>query len=377
MTEIHGTCASAKVFTTNDADTAIDDYAKAQIKLICDDPVSKGSKIRVMPDVHPGKVGTIGLTMTVGDRIMPNLTGQDIGCGITIVQLNKARMDFKKLDVVIRENIPSGFNIRSKTLKGAEDFDFSSLRCRKHIRLDKSLLALGTLGGGNHFIEADRDEAGNYYLAVHSGSRHLGQEVTEHYLHLGAEALKAMGMNIPYELTSLEGELMQDYIHDVQEVQAYAELNRRLMIWEILNGMKWKGGEMHSVPHNYITETENGLMLRKGAISAQMGEFVAIPVNMRDGIILGTGLGNEEWNFSAPHGSGRLMKREDVKNSHTLSEYKVAMKGIYSSCIGADTLDEAPFAYRGMDEIAEAVGDTVRIDKVIRPVYSYKAGSRD
>lgn len=377
MTEINGAYGSVKVFTTSNKDTAIDRYALAQLQLLCDDPVSIGSTIRVMPDVHPGKVCTIGLTLTVTDRILPNLIGIDIGCGVSIVKLNNARMDFQKLDRIIRENIPTGSSIRNKPLPAASDYDLSGLRCYRHIREDKARLSLGTLGGGNHFIEVDQDGDGAYYLTVHSGSRHLGKEVTDHYMRCGHEKLDSSGEEIPYPLTYINGDLMDDYIHDVVITQEYARTNRELILREIMKGMKWKGGDIKSVCHNYLSESGGQLMLRKGAISAGNDEFVAIPVNMRDGIILGTGRGNPDWNYSAPHGAGRLLKREDVKNSHTVSEYKNVMKGIYSSCIGKDTLDEAPFAYRNIDEIAEAIKDTVRIDRIIRPVYSYKAGNEN
>ena len=377
LTEIKGAYGSVKVFTTSNKDTAIDRYALAQLQLLCDDPVSIGSTIRVMPDVHPGKVCTIGLTMTVTDRILPNLIGIDIGCGVSIVKLNNARMDHQKLDRIIRENIPAGSSIRNKPLPAASDYDLSGLRCYRHIREYKARLSLGTLGGGNHFIEVDQDEDGAYYLTVHSGSRHLGKEVTEHYLRCGHEKLASSGEEIPYPLTYINGDLMDDYIHDVGITQEYARMNRELILRGIMKGMKWKGGDIKSVCHNYLSESGGQLMLRKGAISAGNDEFVAIPVNMRDGIILGTGRGNPDWNYSAPHGAGRLLKREDVKNSHTVSEYKNVMKGIYSSCIGKDTLDEAPFAYRNIDEIAEAIKDTVRIDRIIRPVYSYKAGNEN
>ncbi len=376
MVEIKGIYADAKIFTTNNENTALDPYSEAQIKMLCDDPVSEDSKIRVMPDVHPGKVCTIGLTMTVGKRIMPNLTGVDIGCGVSIVKLNNVRkIDFLKLDRMVHENIPSGMKIREKALYHAEDYDLSGLRCYRHIRKDKAILSLGTLGGGNHFLEADIDEDGNHYLAVHTGSRHLGVEVTEFYLKKGLERLKASGLDIPYPLAFLEGDLFADYIHDVKMVQEYAAFNRTLILQTVMRSMKWKGDAIRSVSHNYISDTPSGLMLRKGAISALKDEFVVIPVNMKDGMILGHGKGNADWNYSAPHGSGRLIRRDEVKNSHTVSEYKADMKGIYSTCIGKGTLDEAPFAYRGMDDIAEVISDTVEIDRMIRPVYSYKGGN--
>ena len=378
MEIINGAYTSAQIFTTKE--NAIDQYAVAQLQMICDQPSSEGCCIRVMPDVHPGKVGTIGLTMTIGEKIMPNLIGIDIGCGMTLAQIKGKKIEFQKLDAVIRDNVPSGFNIRNKAHYMAEVFDFSELRCASHIRTEKAVLSLGTLGGGNHFIEADKDNEGTLFIVIHSGSRHLGKEVTEYYLDEGQKYLKSKGVEVPYEITWLEGELMEDYIHDLGVVQKYASLNREIMLSELLKGMKWKDVDSYECIHNYVDASEETIrlfgakMLRKGAISAKKDEKVIIPINMRDGIILGTGLGNVDWNTSAPHGSGRIMKREDVKSHFTVSNYKSEMKGIYTSCVCKETLDEAPFAYRAIDEITDVIGETVRIDKVIRPIYNYKDG---
>lgn len=380
METIKGAYTSAQIFTTNNKETAIDQYAIPQLQMICNQESSKGCRIRVMPDVHPGKVGTIGLTMTIGDKIIPNLIGIDIGCGMTLAQIKGKKIEYQKLDTVIRDCIPSGFSIRTKAHRFADEFDFDTLRCAKHIRTDKALLSLGSLGSGNHFIEADKDDDGNLYIVIHSGSRHLGKEVTEYYLNEGQKLLKDKGLTVPYEITWLEGELMEDYLHDLQVVQLFASLNREIILDELVKGMKWKVLDSYECIHNYVDaspETLNAFgssMLRKGAISAKLNEKVIIPINMRDGIILGTGLGNPEWNCSAPHGSGRIMKREDVKNSFTVSTFKSEMKGIYSSCIGKDTLDEAPFAYRAIEDITDVIGETVTIDRIIRPVYNFKSG---
>ena len=380
MKTITGAATSAHIFTTNNEATAIDQYAISQIQMICNQEASDGSIIRVMPDVHPGKVGTIGLTMTIGDKIMPNLIGIDIGCGITLAQIKGKKIEYQKLDTVIRENIPSGFQIRTKAHHFADEFDFSDLRCSKHIRQDKAILSLGSLGGGNHFIEADKDDEENLYIVLHTGSRHLGKEVTEYYLAEGQKDLKKRGIDIPYELTWLDGQLKEDYLHDLQLVQTFASLNREIILDELVKGMKWKVLDSYECIHNYIDSSDETLstfqapMLRKGAISAKALEKVIIPINMRDGILLGTGLGNREWNCSAPHGSGRIMKREDVLKQFTVSSFKSEMKGIYSSCIGKDTLDEVPFAYRRIDEIKEAISETVTIDNIIRPIYNFKAG---
>lgn len=380
MKTMNGIYASAKIFTTNNETTAIDDYAIHQLQMLCDNPVTKGSRIRIMPDVHPGKVGTIGLTMTIGTRIMPNLIGIDIGCGMTLAEIRDKKVEYQKLDKVIRENIPSGYAVRKKIHRYAEEFEFERLHCYKHIRLEKALHSLGTLGGGNHFIELDKDEDGHIYIVIHSGSRHLGKEVTEYYLNEGQKLLKEKGLSVPYELTYLEDELMEHYLRDLQVVQEYASLNREIILDELVKGMKLKVTDSYSCIHNYVDESEETLktfgvpILRKGAISAKQNENVIIPINMRDGVILGIGLGNEEWNCSAPHGSGRIMKREDIKSHFTVSSFKSEMKGIYSSCINKDTLDEAPFAYRALDDITEVIKDTVTITKIIKPIYNYKAG---
>lgn len=373
MEIIEGNYASAGVFLCSNSEHGLDPYAAAQLKNLCDDPVSEGSVIRVMPDVHPGKVCTIGLTMTTGERVIPHIVGIDIGCGITLAKIKAKKLEFQKLDKVIRENVPSGFGVRRTPHRFVPEFDFGRLRCAAHINRKKAELSLGSLGGGNHFIELDKDGEGNIYLVIHSGSRHLGKEVTDHYVDQGAARLKKAGVDISYPMTYIEGDLREDYFHDLQAVQEYAELSRRIMVDEIIRGMKWKVQEVHSCIHNYIDFSQEPPILRKGAISAREGQPVVIPVNMRDGIILGTGLGNSEWNYSAPHGAGRIAKREDIAANHTLAEFKSVMKGIYSPSISKATLDEAPFAYRSLEEIQDVIQETVQIEKVIRPIYNFKA----
>ena len=331
-----------------------------------------------MPDVHPGKVGTIGFTATMTEQILPSVVGNDIGCGMTLARLKHSRTDFQKLDVVIRETVPSGTSLRKKPHRFGEDFDLAELLCAEHINVDRTARSLGTLGGGNHFLELDQDEEGDLYVVIHSGSRHLGTAVIEYYLKTGQQRLKKQGIEVPYELVYLEGSLLADYIHDVELVQKFAQLNREAILDELAKGMQWKLSETYSCAHNYIdTDVPASIgqpIIRKGAISAKAGESVIIPINMRDGVILGTGIGNEDWNYSAPHGAGRVMKRQDVKASFTLSKYKKEMKGVYSSCIGKETLDEAPFAYRNIEQIADAISETVKIDKILKPVYNFKAG---
>ena len=368
MEKITGKYAQAEIF----ADDA-EDYAKAQIEMICNNEVSDGCIVRIMPDVHPGQAGPIGLTMTVGRRIIPQLLGIDIGCGILCIQLREKRMELQKLDKVIRERVPSGFKIRQKSHHRAEAFELQELRCFKHVSREKAVLSLGTLGGGNHFIEVDRDEEGNLYVVIHSGSRHLGKEVTDYYVKAGAALLKERGTETPYPLTWLEGELMEDYLHDLLTVQRYAQLNREIMAEEIMKGMKLKAQEARSSVHNYFDASEGMRILRKGAISARRGEQLVIPVNMRDGIILGTGKGNPEWNYSAPHGAGRLMSRTKAKANLSMDEYRETMKGIYTTSINENTLDEAPMAYKSLEDIIDVIRESVDVIDVMKPIYNFKA----
>ncbi|MDE7339331.1 MAG: RtcB family protein [Lachnospiraceae bacterium] len=368
MKIIKGIYAEAKIFTDD-----VEDYAQAQVKMICDNETAEGSTVCMMPDIHPGKIAPIGLSMTVTDKVVPQLLGADIGCGMICVKLNKNSLEFQKLDRVIRENIPSGFAIRREPHYMAEEFSCEGIRCIRHINRQKAERNLGTLGGGNHFIELDKADDGSLYLVVHTGSRHLGEEVAEYYTKLANGCLKEQGKEVPYYLSYLEGEHKAAYLEDVRIIQQYAEWNRQIIVREILKGMKWKAVEQFSVAHNYLDDSG---ILHKGSISARKEERVVIPANMRDGMILGVGKGNADWNYSAPHGSGRKLKREDVKKQHTVSEFKKEMKGIYSSCVGADTLDEAPFAYRSIMEIAEQIKDTVEVTEILKPVYNFKAGSR-
>ena len=387
MITIFGKYTNAIVYTVENELYALDDYARKQLQMICNHPSVEGSKVRVMPDVHPGKVGTIGLTMTVGDSILPSLVGVDIGCGMTMARVKTKGLQFRQLDSVIRENVPVGPRIREKEHKLADRVDLSELRCYKGINARKANRSIGTLGGGNHFIEVDRDEDGNTYLVVHSGSRHLGMEVADYYLRTGQKEMQMKKQGYaPYEMTCLTDELMDDYLHDIRIIQEFAALNREAIIDSIVNGMRWKIEDVFTCIHNYVdfsgvvdgsSDEENKPVLRKGAISAKKGERVIIPINMRDGIILGTGLGNSDWNNSAPHGAGRIYKRSEVAEHHTVSDFKKAMDGIYSICINKDTLDESPFAYRGVDEIASVIKETVKIEKIIKPVYNYKAGGQN
>ena len=404
MITIYGKYTNALVYTVENEEYALEEYARKQLQRICDHPSAEGSVIRVMPDVHPGKVGTIGLTMTVGDSILPSLVGVDIGCGMTIAKVKTKGVECRKLDAVIRDDVPAGGALRKKLHRLADQAELSKLRCFDKIDEGRALCSIGTLGGGNHFIEVDRDDEKNIYLVIHSGSRHLGMEVTDYYLKAGQkEAQEKKQGYAPYEMTCLNGQLMEDYLHDLAVTQEFARINREAMIDSIVRGMKWKVEELFTCIHNYVDfsgvtdtirhaeknvasdivsevatpNTEKTIpVLRKGAISAKKGERVIIPINMRDGVILGTGLGNEDWNCSAPHGAGRIYKRSEVAEHHTVSEFKKEMQGIYSSCINKDTLDESPFAYRKIEDIAGVLGETVKIDRVLKPIYNYKAGGR-
>lgn len=379
MITIYGKYTNAIVYTTNNEEYAIDEYARNQLQMICDHPSAAGSKIRVMPDVHPGKVGTIGLTMTVGASLLPSLVGVDIGCGMTIAKIKAKNIEYQKLDTVIREHVPSGGKIRKTAHKFRDAMALEKLKCFKAIDDAKAYLSIGTLGGGNHFIEIDKDENNDFYIVIHSGSRHLGMEVTNYYLKEGQreQQMKKQGGYAPYEMSCLSGALLESYCHDLAITQEFAARNREAMIDEIVRGMKWRIVDSYSCIHNYIDFSPDIPVLRKGAIRANAGEKVIIPINMRDGIILGTGLGNADWNCSAPHGSGRICRRSEVKEHHTVSEFKKTMQGIYSICVNKDTLDEAPFAYRRIEDIVDVIGNTVKIDKIIKPVYNFKAGGEN
>ena len=369
MQKINGKYTSAVIYS----ETA-EEYAKAQVKMICDSEAALGSEICMMPDVHPGKVGPVGLTMNVKDKVMPSLIGTDIGCGVSYIKIKTKKIEFQQLDKTIKRIIPSGFDSRKVAHTLSDEFPLEKLYCKKYIHEDKARKSLGTLGSGNHFIEVDKDEEGYLYVFVHSGSRYLGKAVAEYYLKEGQKELKRNGVEIPFEMTYLEEKLMEEYIYDQEIVTEYARLNRQIILNDIAKTMKWKILDTGETIHNYI---DNSLILRKGAVSAIKGKEVAIPINMKDGILLCEGLGNPKWNYSAPHGAGRVFSRSDVKNHHTVSEYKKEMKGVYTSIIGKDTLEESPFAYRRLDEIKEAIGDTVKITKILKPVYSYKAGGKE
>jgi len=325
-----------------------------------------------MPDVHAGMGCVIGTTMTITDKIVPGMVGVDIGCGMETVRVDRAEIDFIALDAYIRGHIPSGFSVRNKAHPLADEIDLSKLRCAQHVTLDRAYKSIGTLGGGNHFIEAAKSEAGELYLVVHSGSRHLGCEVAEHYQAAGLHALKKQAARtVPDDLAYVEGTLFDDYIHDMQIIQRFATLNRKAMIDSILNGMGLIATEIFTTIHNYI-DTES-MILRKGAVSAKFGEKLLIPINMRDGSLICVGKGNPDWNHSAPHGAGRIMSRSAAFKQLSMAEYQAEMSGVYSTCVSPNTLDEAPMAYKPMAEIIGQLTPTAEVVAQIRPVYNFKA----
>lgn len=368
MKIVEGKFNRAIVYTDNVEDTAI-----IQIKNLCDQEYTSGSKIRIMPDVHVGAGSTIGTTMTIKDKVVPNLVGVDIGCGIETVQIKNSHLELNKLDKLIYEKIPSGYKIRKNPHEYNNQIDLSQLRCKDNgkINLKRAVLSIGTLGGGNHFIESNKDDDGNIYIAIHSGSRRLGLEVANFYQNQAYKSLKKDDAKIPKGLAYVSGNLMEDYIHDMKIVQRFASLNRKAMLDEIIKGMKLKVVDEFTTTHNYI-DTEN-MILRKGAVSAKQGEKLLIPINMRDGSLICVGKGNPDWNYSAPHGAGRLMSRKEAKNAYSLSEFKKQMEGIYTTSVNKDTLDECPMAYKSIDDILDNISETAEIIKIIKPIYNFKA----
>lgn len=399
MLEVKGKYNTAKIFTD-----VVDEASVAQVIQLCNQPFTEGSRIRLMPDIHAGAGCTVGTTMTITDQVVPNLVGVDIGCGMETVRLRETHLEPQKLDKLIREKIPSGFSIREKPHRYFHEIDLPELACFDHIDHFRAEKSLGTLGGGNHFIEVDRDDAGALYLIIHSGSRHLGLEVArfyqeEAYKRLNGSSkgdemaliakLKAEGRekeiakavkklkntkrtDIPKPLAYVEGELFDQYIHDMSIVQRFAALNRQAMADEILRGMKLHAVETFTTIHNYIDT--GAMILRKGAVSAKSGERLLIPINMRDGSLICVGRGNDDWNQSAPHGAGRLMSRSEAKQSFTVNEFKHQMEGVYTTSVGKATLDECPMAYKRMEDIVDNISETVEIQGIIRPVYNFKAG---
>ena len=398
MIEVTGQYNTAICYTPH-----LEPSAEEQIRAVCDQAAFSGSKIRIMPDVHAGLGCTIGTTMTITDKVVPGMVGVDIGCGMETVRIAETELDFERLDDLIRKYIPSGRDIRRKIHALNDQIDLTKLRCAAHVNLERARKSIGTLGGGNHFIEVDRGQNGDLFIVVHSGSRHIGNEVARFYqdearrsfwggaYHQIGEmiaTLKAEGrfreiqptiqamrkerpIDIPKDLTWVEGQLFDDYIHDMAIIQHFATLNRKAMMETILVGMRLTAVEQFTTIHNYI-DTGN-MILRKGSVSAQKGEKLLIPINMRDGSLICVGRGNPDWNCSAPHGAGRIMSRREAFARLSLEEYQQEMAGIYTTCVSRDTLDESPMAYKGMEEIIAQIGPTADIVDQIRPVYNFKA----
>ena len=400
MFEIRGKINTAVCYAK-----VVEEEAIGQIRRMCDYPMTEGSRIRIMPDVHAGSGCTIGTTMTIIDKAVPNVVGVDIGCGMYTIRLREAEIDFEKLDAAAHF-IPSGLNVWDGRV---ERFDLTGLRCYRDLantgRLERSL---GTLGGGNHFIEVDRAPDGTNYLVIHSGSRNLGKQVALLYQKLAVDLNKGIGAyleardeiirtykeqgrrseiqkalkqlkwdrenlepTIPADLCWLYGKYLDDYLHDVEICQAFARRSREKMAEILMERSGLTGEESFDTIHNYIDTEE--MILRKGAIAAHAGEKVLIPINMRDGSVLAIGKGNPEWNFSAPHGAGRIMSRTAAKNTLSMDEYRETMKGVYTTSVNDNTLDEAPMAYKSLDDIIDVIRDSVDVVDILRPVYNFKA----
>ncbi len=400
MIEIIGTHNTAVCYTNE-----LEETAREQIKAVCDSEAFSASKIRIMPDVHAGKGCTIGTTMTIVDKVVPNMVGVDIGCGMYTVALGAIDIDLAAFDEAAH-SIPCGHDVWEGR---KERFDLTRLRCYRSLKDTKRLeRSLGTLGGGNHFMEIDMDAQGNKYLVIHSGSRNLGTQVAEYYqgiavdLNLGKEeyfkkreeiirtykeqgrrkeiqaALKqleaeweAKEPTMPRDLCYLYGSFMEDYLHDIRICQQFAKRNREKMAEILLSEMSLTAVDAFETVHNYIDVDER--ILRKGSVSAKAGERLLIPINMRDGALICIGKGNEEWNCSAPHGAGRLMSRSAAFERLTMAEYEAQMAGIYTTCVTASTLDESPMAYKTMDEIIKGIEPTAEIVAHIKPIYNFKA----
>ncbi|MDA1584854.1 RtcB family protein [Bacillus cereus group sp. TH230-1LC] len=394
MLKLQGKYNEAKVFTNN-----VDETATGQIIDLCNQEFVKDSQIRIMPDTHAGAGCTIGTTMTIQDKIVPNLVGVDIGCGMEVVVIDKKKeeINFDYLDEIIRKFVPSGFRIRDKEHRFSKMIDFD--RVRAPFTLQRAQKSIGTLGGGNHFIELNEDDKGNVYIVIHSGSRNLGKQIAEYYQNFAYEQLidvtsmkdeiikrlteegrakeiqeTLRGIQKPKirkELAYLEGQGFKDYMNDMNIAQKYAALNRKAMIDEIVTKMDWKVTDQFTTIHNYI-DIEN-MILRKGAISAQKDERVIIPINMRDGSIIAFGKGNPDWNFSGPHGAGRIMSRKKAKELLSLEDFQNTMTEVWTTSVAESTIDEAPMVYKPMNEIIENTKETIDIKHIIKPLYNFKA----
>jgi len=395
LIEINGRFTNAKIFAQTALQTAID-----QIQELTDQAFMAGTKVRIMPDYHAGKGCVIGTTIQLQDRVVPNLVGIDVGCGVFVAQLDVTTVDFAQLDAIIRTYVPSGQDIHKEVSPSRHFVEFEGKQFRASgLKDDYTNLSLGTLGGGNHFIELAKDEDDQHYLLIHTGSRYVGAKVANWHqkrayenlrredLTEKIEAMKQQGRQqeiqsmiqaykeqtpfVPKDLSYLEGEAFHDYIHDMKIAQQFARMNRWTIAETIAKQMDWHFTDTFDTIHNYIdTET---MTLRKGAVRANKDEKLVIPMNMRDGSLICIGKGNAEWNYSAPHGAGRMFSRRAAKKALNMADFKDTMQGIWTTSVNEETLDEAPMAYKPMAEITSVIGETVDIVKVIKPVYNFKA----
>lgn len=363
MFELEGKYGTAKVFTDSVEQTAME-----QIQNLLNTPLAEDSQICIMPDCHAGAGCTIGLTMTVTDKICPNLVGVDIGCGVIAARLQGVNdIDFEMLDKVIRKYIPSGFSIHEEV--SYTELQDQPLHCKDSIDMYRAMRSVGTLGGGNHFIEVDKNPIGYFWLVIHTGSRKFGLDIAHYYQKLAIEACRTTG--VPKELAYLEGEDMRNYLNDMQIAQKYATVNRNAILHQICDHMEWEIGSVFTTIHNYIDFRDG--VLRKGAVCADRDEMLIIPMNMRDGSLLCVGKGNNDWNYSAPHGAGRLMSRSEAKRTINIDDFKKSMKGIYTSCVSKETIDESPDVYKPIEAITKHINDTANVVDIVKPVYNFKA----
>ncbi len=364
----------------------VDSESYAQVLRMCNTEELKDSRICMMPDMHAAEGCTVGTSMTVSDKINPAYVGADIGCGMQVFRLREAAVDLAALDAAVRACIPAGAAVFERSNPAVRRVPLDELHCRRALRYQTVCCSLGTLGGGNHFVELDKDTQGRLYLVVHSGSRRLGRDVAAYHQRAAFFAAHGYSMQevekrsmrvsdvqtrVRPESCFLTGENLAQYLHDMRIAVGYAEVSRHTMGEAVLQKMGLTVEEEFATVHNYI-DTVHGV-LRKGAVSAQAGEQLLIPINMRDGSLLCRGKGNPDWNCTAPHGAGRLMKRSDAKATLSMEEYREAMKGIYSTSVDESTLDESPMAYRGIEEIMDAVEPTVEVVELLTPVYNFKA----
>ena len=368
MFELRGKYATAKVFSDD-----VDNDSISQVIQFLNQPIAEGQTIRMMPDIHAGSGCTIGTTMTITDKVVPNLVGSDIGCGMEVVYLDADEIDFERLDDIIRNKVPHGFDKRTIPHPFMKNLDLTELKC--YFKLEagsEGNFYIGTLGGGNHFIEINRTSEGDLILVVHSGSRRIGADVCEHYQNEALKEFKRFhNMASNRDLIYCEGKLFEDYIHDMKIMQDFAALNRKAIADTILSEYGMDYTKTFTTIHNYIDMDR--MILRKGAVSANKNETLIIPINMRDGSIICKGKGNSDWNYSAPHGAGRLLSRRRAKDELSFEEYERTMEGIYSTSVKMKTIDESPMAYKPIDNILNNVEDTVKIMEIVKPVYNFKA----